>query len=100
MEERQYAHEAVTLLENADCIASRPAVKYRPPSRESSSGNLVQALEQGALTADELLRRYCTMVYAQTGSYEETARRLQIDRRTAKSRVDAGLLERLKAGHA
>jgi hypothetical protein len=31
------------------------------------------------MTADELLRRYCTMVYARIGSYEETARRLQID---------------------
>jgi transcriptional regulator with AAA-type ATPase domain len=76
--------------------------EYRPPSRETMSPgeSLAQALEQGALTAEELLRRYCTMVYAQTGSYEETARRLQIDRRTAKSRVDGELLKRLKAGRA
>jgi transcriptional regulator with AAA-type ATPase domain len=76
--------------------------EYRPPSRETTSSgeSLARALEQGALTAEELLRRYCTMVYAQTGSYEETARRLQIDRRTAKSRVDAALLARLKAGRS
>jgi transcriptional regulator with AAA-type ATPase domain len=74
--------------------------EYRPPRREAPSpgAELAEAMEQGALTADELLRRYCTMVYAQTGSYEETARRLKIDRRTAKSRVDAALLERCKAG--
>jgi transcriptional regulator with GAF, ATPase, and Fis domain len=76
--------------------------EYRPPRKQAAppGEDLVRAIEQGALTADELLRRYCTMVYASTGSYEETARRLQIDRRTAKSRVDRGLLERLKAGNA
>jgi DNA-directed RNA polymerase specialized sigma24 family protein len=34
------------------------------------------------------------LVYAQTGSYEETARRLQLDRRTVKSKIDRHLLER------
>ncbi len=74
--------------------------EYRPPSRDTMppGEDLARAIEQGALTADELLRRYCTLVYAATGSYEETARRLQIDRRTAKSRVDRELLEQLKAG--
>jgi DNA-binding NtrC family response regulator len=76
--------------------------EYRPPRRERASPgeNLAEDLEQGVLTAEELLRRYCTLVYFQTGSYEETARRLKIDRRTAKSRVDEALLERLKAGRA
>ena len=45
------------------------------------------------LTAEALLSRYVTLVYARTGSYEETARRLEIDRRTAKAKVDAKLLE-------
>jgi hypothetical protein len=44
------------------------------------------------LTADELLCRYCTWIYAQTGNYEETARRLKLDRRTVKSKVDVALL--------
>ena len=75
---------------------------YRPSRSEMAAPgeDLARAIEQGALTAEELLRRYCTLVYAQTGSYGETARRLQIDRRTAKARVDSGLLERLKAGRA
>jgi len=34
------------------------------------------------------LCRYCACVYSQTGSYEETARRLQLDRRTVKAKVD------------
>jgi transcriptional regulator with PAS, ATPase and Fis domain len=50
----------------------------------------------GRLTADELLGRYVTIVYSRTGSYEETARRLELDRRTVKAKVDAGLLERLR----
>ena len=43
--------------------------------------------EAGRMTADEMLSRYTTMVYRQTGSYEETARRLGIDRRTVKAKV-------------
>jgi DNA-binding CsgD family transcriptional regulator len=39
------------------------------------------------MTADELLSRYCTLVYQMTGSYEETARRLNIDRRTVKAKL-------------
>jgi DNA-directed RNA polymerase specialized sigma24 family protein len=39
-----------------------------------------------------------TLVYARTRSYEETARRLQIDRRTVKGRVDERLLRALGAG--
>ena len=50
----------------------------------------------GSPTADEMLSRYCTMVYHQTGSYEETARRLQLDRRTVKRKVDPELLKRLE----
>jgi transcriptional regulator with AAA-type ATPase domain len=48
------------------------------------------------LTAEQVLVRYCTFVYRQTGSYEETARRLDIDRRTVKSKIDTELLAKLK----
>ena len=50
---------------------------------------------QGALTANDLLSRYCTLVYSQTGSYEETARKLEIDRRTVKAKVNQELLASL-----
>ncbi len=49
------------------------------------------------LTMEELMRQYCTFVYAETGSYQETARRLELDRRTVKDRIDPDLLECL--GH-
>lgn len=52
---------------------------------------------EGRLTANELLSRYCTLVYAHTGSYEETARRLEIDRRTVKAKVNRDLLVALQS---
>ncbi len=52
----------------------------------------------GRLSADEVLDRYCTLVFAETGSYQEAARRLGLDRRTVKARVEPGLLARLRPG--
>jgi transcriptional regulator with AAA-type ATPase domain len=49
----------------------------------------------GTLTADELLSRYCTLMYSKTGSYEQAAQALKLDRRTVKSKIDAELLARL-----
>ncbi len=54
---------------------------------------LLEAVARGALSAEELLNRYCALVYAETGSYQETARRLGIDRRTVRSRIDARQVE-------
>ncbi len=69
----------------------RPANYREAGIRESMATDFLN----GSLTVDELLQRYCTMVYSQTGSYEESARRLKIDRRTVKSKVDEKLLETL-----
>ena len=71
---------------------------YRP-SQAAAAGAAEQFaadLQAGALTADELLTRYVTLVYSRTGSYEETGRRLQLDRRTVKAKVDAEMLARLR----
>ena len=71
---------------------------YRPAQRSADTPhqNLANDMAAGSLTADELLSRYCTMVYAQTGNYEAAARQLELDRRTVKSKIDEALLERLK----
>ena len=68
---------------------------YEPlhPEPRDVEAELAEEMTAGRLTADELLRRYCTMVYVQCGAYEAAARRLGLDRRTVKTRVDAGLLE-------
>jgi DNA-binding NtrC family response regulator len=62
---------------------------YRPSrsTAEDPLDRLTLDFRNGRLTADQLLSRYCTLVYRQTGSYEETARRLGIDRRTVKSKI-------------
>ena len=44
---------------------------------------------RGELTADEVLNHYAALVYRQCGSYVETAKRLGLDRRTVKARVDS-----------
>jgi DNA-binding NtrC family response regulator len=41
----------------------------------------------GSMSEEELLRWYTNLVYKQTGSYQEVARRLGIDRRTVRSRI-------------
>jgi transcriptional regulator with PAS, ATPase and Fis domain len=70
---------------------------YRPqPSRSDPIRELASAFETGDLTAEELLRSYITRVYARTGTYLETARRLGLDRRTVKARIDPDLLRRLR----
>ncbi len=70
---------------------------YRPS--RGGSRDVVEAFaadtREGRLTADELLGRYVTIVYSRTGSYEETARRLGLDRRTVKAKIDAELLAKL-----
>ncbi len=72
---------------------------YRPASLPSPSAPreaLAAEFISGQLPAGEILRRYCTLVYAETGSYVRAAERLGVDRRTVKDRVDAALLARLR----
>lgn len=51
----------------------------------------MRRFRRGELTADEVLARYAAEVYGLTGSYEEAAKRMKIDRRTVKARVEAYL---------
>ena len=72
--------------------------EYRPPAAAQSGGpreELERELRACTLSADELLRRYCTLVYHRAGSYEGAARLLGLDRRTVRAKVDAELLARL-----
>lgn len=63
--------------------------EYRPagPLLRAGADDWNALIGAGALTADELLRRYTRLVHAQAGSIEETARRLDLDRRTVKAKL-------------
>ena len=80
-----------SILVHGEYHPARIASRVRPGLVE----DLSTAISAGELSADALLSRYCTHVYAETRSYEETGRRLGIDRRTVKAKVDAVLLESL-----
>jgi hypothetical protein len=72
---------------------------YRPPPAGEDAADpfeeTVRAMRDGSLGAEEALRRYCTWVYARSGSYLEAARRLGLDRRTVRAKVDPGWLRKL-----
>jgi transcriptional regulator with AAA-type ATPase domain len=66
--------------------------EYQPPRTEpaiagSSVEELSARITQGNLTAEDLLCRYCALLYSRTGNYEEAARRLGLDRRTVREKV-------------
>ena len=71
---------------------------YRPSrlTAEDPVESLAMEVRAGRISADELLRQYVTIVYSRTGSYEETARRLGLDRRTVKAKVDAEMLKKMR----
>jgi len=54
-----------------------------------TEGGLPALLERGALTAEQLVERYCVALYARLQSYVEVARLTGLDRRTVKKHVEA-----------
>ncbi len=75
---------------------------YQP--RPSATANgwravLSRHMLAGDYTADQVLQQYCTLVYAKAGSYEAAARRLDLDRRTVKAKIDPDLLARIRGEH-
>jgi hypothetical protein len=54
---------------------------------KDEAGRLLEEMREGALSAEALLARYCAMLHERLGSYEEVARRTQLDRRTVKRHV-------------
>jgi transcriptional regulator with AAA-type ATPase domain len=51
---------------------------------------LTEQLRGGGLTAEELLARYCALLYRRLGTYSEVARRTGLDPRTSRKYVEAG----------
>ena len=101
---RDYAWDG-NIRELEQCVSNVMIRRdYQPVSTARSTQNpqerLSRAIAKGTLTADELLRHYCTMVYAKLNNYEATARRLGLDRRTVKSKIDPALLAELRPADA
>jgi transcriptional regulator with AAA-type ATPase domain len=70
---------------------------YRPSQMGADAvDELAADVRAGSVTAEDLVSRYVTIVYSRTGSYEETSRRLGLDRRTVKAKVNEPLLARLQ----
>ena len=72
--------------------------EYRPvaaAARSDPEAALVAGVRAGRLSAEELLTGYVTLVYSRSGTYEEAARLLGLDRRTVKAKVDEEMLARL-----
>ncbi|HUA17093.1 MAG TPA: sigma 54-interacting transcriptional regulator [Bryobacteraceae bacterium] len=69
---------------------------YQPLAQPAGAGpddEFFDRFRAGALTADELLARYAALVYRLTGSYEEAARRMGLDRRTVKAKLELYLAD-------
>ena len=81
-------------------ILIRKEYQISRPAPRLAKHDVFDEARTGNLTANELLSRYCTLVYSQTGSYEETARRLEIDRRTVKAKVNRELLKQFTTAKA
>jgi hypothetical protein len=64
---------------------------YGPMKEQEPADRFLEGYRAGNWTADEVLAHYSALVYRKTGSYEEAARRLGMDRRTVKAKVEAFL---------
>jgi DNA-binding NtrC family response regulator len=49
---------------------------------------LLNEMDAGTLDADDLLSAYCTLLYQRHGTFEEVARRTNLDRRTVKKYIE------------
>ena len=67
------------------------------PGASAMTGDLASEVTHMTIGADDLLSRYTTLVYFRTGSYVSAARKLGLDRRTVKARVDPDYLVKLQS---
>ncbi|HOX08226.1 MAG TPA: sigma 54-interacting transcriptional regulator [Planctomycetota bacterium] len=89
------------IRELAQCVRNVLVRKeYRPARLERLDvrEHFLAEVAAGRLSAGELLGRYAALVHSRTGSYEETARLLDLDRRTVRARMDREMLAELGGG--
>jgi transcriptional regulator with PAS, ATPase and Fis domain len=75
-------------LEQCVCnVLVRGCYEPLPAPARDLAGGLAADLEASRLTAEQLLRRYCTLVYTRTGNLQATARQLDLDWRTVRAKL-------------
>jgi len=66
---------------------------YQPPAAAAPGldpdARLASEVREGALTADELLGRYCLLLYRRLGSYASVAQRVGLDPRTTRKYIES-----------
>lgn len=73
-------------------VLIRQSYKPLAPREEGAAGDaFYRQFRAGTLTADDVIGHYAALVYGQCGNYVETARRLGLDRRTVKAKVEGYL---------
>jgi hypothetical protein len=72
----------------------RPLRVAAPPSDPRRA--FADDVAHGRLSMAEVERRYCTLVFANTGSYQEAARLLNCDWRTLRAKIDPDFLRALR----
>jgi two-component system, NtrC family, response regulator HydG len=60
--------------------------------KQNDADRLALGIKEGAFNAERLLAAYCALLYQRFGTYEEVARRTELDRRTVKKYVQMGSL--------
>jgi len=59
----------------------------RPVSPDDLKARLAKGIESGDLDAQDLIAGYCTLLYKRYGTFEDVARRINLDRRTVKKYI-------------
>jgi DNA-binding NtrC family response regulator len=57
-------------------------------TEQTMQEQLKSGIDSGSLTADEVLDRYCKILYDRYGTYEQVAKLTALDRRTVKKRIN------------
>ena len=60
-------------------------------TRANLKEDFIEKINDGTLKANELLNKYCTLLYQRLGSFQEVARRTGLDRRTVKKYLQKNL---------
>ena len=61
--------------------------QWQQPVTESESEAFLAAINNGSLSATELLSHYCKILYKKSGTYEAVSQQTRLDRRTVKKYI-------------